>query len=428
LEEKIRPLERDSAIAISLSQISKEKALSYYSESYEQNGLKITSSECIIPDEIFLKILNDCLILSQQKIEDRVISTKFIFLNSKSGFSKWPKGVIFIPIEEISFPSIDLQILKKFLEMVSDTNSFLVIDFLENKRDNLNFSLKGFMFVEKSLNSLLFTYEQERLSMKGKSMKDLLVCLYNSVIFSVNDGRVSVSYLNESFLIIEKGLISQNPYFDIEIFFISNYSKEFREKIKDFIGKDFKDLPLKELINKLYVEEIDELTQKKLIKRALIEYKVSESLRNIFLKISEARHGSTLIFNFEGNIDDKELFQPGAIKLKIPYGSTLLKMREIDEIISFHNEDSQEVFNSIEMYESAIVSISKTDGAMIFNPNLDLILAGAFLKTKSSASLSGGARRKSAEGFIMDNKGSMAIVISQDGSITYLPEIVIKKT
>ena len=85
----------------------------------------------------------------------------------------------------------------------------------------------------------------------------------------------------------------------------------------------------------------------------------------------------------------------------------------------------QDIINSIESNENAIVSLSKTDGAMIFDQNLNLVLAGAFLKTKSSASLSGGARRKSAEGFIKDNRGTIAIVISQDGSITILPKIEI---
>lgn len=145
------------------------------------------------------------------------------------------------------------------------------------------------------------------------------------------------------------------------------------------------------------------------------------------MKISEDRHGSTLIFNFEGDVDDNKLFQPGAIKLEIPYGSTLLKLTELKEPLSFHTEESRGIYNTIEMYENAIASLSKTDGAMVFNHNLDLILVGAFLKTKSSASLIGGARRKSAEGFIKDNKGTMAIVISQDEGITYLPAIFIKE-
>ena len=130
-------------------------------------------------------------------------------------------------------------------------------------------------------------------------------------------------------------------------------------------------MSLKELINKLSDEDIDELTQKKIIIQALINYRILESLRNIFLKISEARHGSTLIFNFEGDINDNNLFQPGAIKLEIPYGSTLLKLTELDNPNSFFSEENQEIFNCIEMYENAIVSLSKTDGAMIFNQKLD---------------------------------------------------------
>ncbi len=207
MPDKVRPMERDSAIAISLSKISKEMALSYFSEYYKKNKFKISSSECIIPDKIFLKILNDCLILSQQKIEERLISTKLLFPNMKNVPPDWPKGINIIPIEEISFSSIDLQSLKKYFEMASDSNSFLVINFLENTKNKLKFSFRGFMFVEQSLNSLIFKYEQKRLSVKQKDLKDLLGCLYNSVIFSVKNGRVSVSYLNEPFLIIEKGVI-----------------------------------------------------------------------------------------------------------------------------------------------------------------------------------------------------------------------------
>jgi len=428
MNEKIKPLEKDSAIAITLNKIAEEKAISIYSEFYKENRLKISSSECIINNRIFLKILNDCLILSQQKIEERSISTKFIIPNLKNGLINWPEGVKLIPIEEFSFPSIDLQNLKKYFEMGSDTNSYLVIDWLENSKEKNIFNLKGFMFVEKSINNFIFKYEQKKLSAKEVDSIKLLGCLYDSVIFSVNNGKVSVSYLDEPFLIIEKGLIFQNPYLEIETFLVSHFSRGFQEKLKNFIGKDLNDLPLGEIINIIFNEELDKLTENKLVIRILIDYKVGKSLRNIFLKISEARHGSTLIFNFKGDINNKELFQPNPIKLKIPYGSSLLKLTELKEPKSFHTEERQGIFNSIEMYENAIVSLSKTDGAMIFDQNLDLILVGAFLKTKSSVSSSGGARRKSAEGFVKDNKETMAIVISQDGTITYIPGFTIKKS
>jgi len=157
---------------------------------------------------------------------------------------------------------------------------------------------------------------------------------------------------------------------------------------------------------------------------ALIDYRLFKSLKRILIKMSEAKHGTTLIFGFKGNPKDKNLFQPGAIELKIPYGSNLLELEFPRAIVSDDSKDKK-LIELINIYEKAIISLSKTDGAMIFNQNLDLILAGAFLKTKSSASLTGGARRKSAEGFIRDNPDTIAIVISQDGSITLLPKVVI---
>ncbi len=274
------------------------------------------------------------------------------------------------------------------------------------------------MFAEQSLNRLIFKYEQKRRSMGLKDLKNLIGYLYDSVIFSVNNGRVSVSYLNESFLIIEKGLIFQNPFLLKETLSISNDSRGFQEKLKSFI--DEVDLSQEEIIKMINSGKVEESIQKKMVIQTLIDNKIHESLRNIFLKISDDRHGSTLIFNYNGDINDEQLFQPGAIRLEIPYGSTLLKLAELRDKKSFFTGKSQETYNTIEMYEKAIVSLSKTDGAMIFNQNLDLILVGAILKTKSSASLIGGARRKSAEGFIKDNKGTMAIVISQDGTINYL--------
>ncbi|KKL10711.1 hypothetical protein LCGC14_2553080, partial [marine sediment metagenome] len=54
--------------AIELSEEAKTIALDRYHNFYGSN--------CIIPDELFIRLLNDCLVLSQQKVEGRLISTK----------------------------------------------------------------------------------------------------------------------------------------------------------------------------------------------------------------------------------------------------------------------------------------------------------------------------------------------------------------
>ena len=72
----------------------------------------------------------------------------------------------------------------------------------------------------------------------------------------------------------------------------------------------------------------------------------------------------------------------------------------------------------IEIYKNAIISLSKTDGAMIFDDSLNLISAGTFLKVEKNVIGLGGARRKSAESFVSQQKDTLAIVISQDGTIS----------
>lgn len=393
---------------ISLNSKAKEKAFSLYENSYKKSHVKlfsISSSRCIIPKVTFIKILNDCFILSLQKIEDRLISTKFLFPSKEDDTFNWPKGVMFIPIEELSLNNIDLQNLKKFLEMAGDSNTFIVMDISENNQNESIFILKGFMFVEKSLNNLIFKSEQERIELKQENLEILLGCLYDSVIFSIDNGRVIASYLNEPFITIEKGTIFETPQFDVQGGLVTISSEGVKERLQNRLDRD--DIPI---MNRVVVN-------------SLITNKISESLRNILLKIRSGRHGSTLIFNFDGDINDDKAFQPNAIKVKIPYGNSLLKLTELTDRESFSSNKAQQIYKTIEMYENAIISLSKTDGALIFNQFLDLVLVGAFLKSKISASLSGGARRKSAEGFVRDNQKTMSIIVSQDGNITFIGKL-----
>ncbi|TFG23305.1 MAG: hypothetical protein EU529_07860 [Promethearchaeota archaeon] len=403
--------------ALDLSQEAKRKALALYKDYYINNRFKIHSSDCIIPENRFYKVLKDCLILSQQKIEERSISTKFIFPNINKDDLEWPEGLNFTPIKEISFSSLSLTNLKKYLEMASDPNTFLVIGNVPMKNnfenDNIHeFILKGLLFVEKSLRNLKLNCEKKIKLKDDQEISKNLKSLFNSVIFNLESGIIRISYFDEMFIKIEKGMISSVPQLIIEPFFILEKSTRFNTNLNDLAGIDFSKFSQRELI-KFYHKIVDKDIQDKVFHRLNIEYLITESLKNLIFKISEAKHGTILVFGFIGNPNDQNLFQPGAIKLNIPYGSSFLKIKELH---------SNKTLSIIEMYENAIVSLSKTDGAMIFNQDLDLILAGAFLKTVSSVTSSGGARRKSAEGFVRDNEGVAAIVISQDGGITFLPK------
>lgn len=372
-------------VAIDLSQNARRKALIFYREYYLNDRFKIRSSDCIIPENIFSKILTDCLVMSQQKIEERLISTKFLFPTINKSVLELPEGLNFTPIEENSFSSLNLKNLKKYLEMASDPNTFLVIGNFPKKNnvEDINkhtFRLKGFLFVEKSLRNLRLKLNNKIRLKTNQEVSKILKGLFNSVIFSINAGVIRISYFDQIFIKIEKGMMSSMQEFYLEIPLIINHSKSFNNNLKSLVGIDFSKYSFTELMEK-YHEIVDKDTQDKIFKRLSIEYLLIESLKNLIMKISDAKHGTILIFGFSGNTNDKNLFQPGGINLKIPYGSLFLK------IIKPH---SNETLSLIEMQENAIMSLSKTDGAMIFNQDLDLILAGAFLKTVSSVSSSGG--------------------------------------
>jgi hypothetical protein len=69
--------------------------------------------------------------------------------------------------------------------------------------------------------------------------------------------------------------------------------------------------------------------------------------------------------------------------------------------------------------KKAIINLTRTDGAVVFNEKLGVIGAGVFLKMTSSVIGSGGARRKSAESFVEAKPGTVVFVISQDGMVKY---------
>ncbi len=414
-KKKIYPFNDDPLTALSLNREAEQRALKIYREFYTEKRFTIPSSNCIIPNEVLLKIVNDCIILSQQKIEGRFISTQFIFPNLKIEKYKWPKGVEFVEIENINIHSLDLETLKKYLEMATG-NTFLVIDISKEL-----FILKGFMFINKSIRHFASTINK-RGSIGGQDFSKENDCLFNSVIFSIENGRVSLSYINDTFLILENGLLIPKKIYEFEIHWILEISRKFSKKRRSMLGEKYQWFSMNDLVQIYKNENLDKDSRQSIEIYILTEDLIVESLRNIIKKISEARHGTIMIFNFNGNINDLDLFHPGSIQVKLPYGTKLLELLEIENTIKLLKKEKQGLFNSIRRYEEAIVSLSYTDGAMIFDQNLDLIMAGTFLKIQSSSSISGGARRKSAEGFIKDNKETIGLVISQDGTVTLLPD------
>jgi len=267
------------------------------------------------------------------------------------------------------------------------------------------FNLEGFLFFDDSLQSFISNYNPWTVSpvagnindSKSK-IQDKIGCFYRSIFLSIDNGQIATSFYDSKFFIIEEGVISYFPDIRPASMQISNLSSDFQEslrRIKEQWGNTL------EIINLFNFKDA-----------------IFTIIRDIVLNIRNARHGSTLIFGFDGDPDNTTLFQPDPIKLKIPLGDEFIKLIKSSGP-SYFSYDIVISSKKVQTYKKAIISLSKTDGAMIFNKNMDLILAGAILKVDSSAFGLGGARRKSAEAFTSDT-GTFGIVISQDGKITIL--------
>ena len=424
MSNDITTLEDKPRRALILDKSAEKKALSIYHNFYEMNLIKdITSFECIVPDDVFIKILNDMIFLSQQRIEDRIINTKFIFFNNTLEDLGWPTGFRYIPIKKKTFPSLDLSYLKKFLEMASDPNIYLVVGFSKVSNDTkIYFSLNGFAIVDVSMNHFISKFERTKLTIEKegftrinkKKLKRKLKCTVNSVFCKIKNSEIELSYFNEKFLNISKGMLIEPISIILDVGTIIAFSKQFSKKLNNFDREE-----LRKIAPCCLIETLD--SYKKDIREGFYRYDrikclTLHSLTNIILRISETHHGSTIIFGFKGDIKNEEIFQPDAIELNIPYGDSLLKYAR-------NKKEDQEILRIVVSYENAIVSLSKTDGAIIFDSNLNLVSVGTFFKVKTSAttlSSMGGARLKSAECFIENNIDTIAFVISQDGTIHFI--------
>ncbi len=382
--------------AIVLSEEARTVVLSRYHDFYKPN--------CIIPDDDFTKLLNDSLVLSQQIVEGRFISTKLFIQGYTDGNIIWPRGVQFIEIQSVLMKNLDIGVLKKYVEIAGNRNTFLVIKVIN--QGSYRFKLEGFLFFDDSLQTFIYNYNPltknpSTIPIQGSKSKiqDKIGCFYGSMFLSIDHGRTEVSFFNNKFFIVEKGVISDHPDIRNASMQIINISNNFQNALESIVNQ-----------RKNNHDEVNLYS---------LKLEVSTILVDIILNISNARHGSTLIFGFEGNPNDLDFFRSGAIKLKVPLGSEFLELTKRTGP-SYFSHNTEVSSKKVKTFKNAIISLSKTDGAMIFNRDLDLVLAGAILKGGESSELGlGGARRKSGEAFT-SKTGTLGIVISQDGKITVL--------
>lgn len=135
--------EREDVVAIDLSEDLINVAQKIYDEFYKD--------KCNVSYKQFIKVLKDCLIVSQQKIEEQLITSKIIVPNRIDDELNWPDGVIFMKFEEVLLTNLKLKKIKKYIEMAGDPNIYLVIDVVGANNSGINsFKLIGFLLFQKS--------------------------------------------------------------------------------------------------------------------------------------------------------------------------------------------------------------------------------------------------------------------------------------
>ncbi len=361
-------------VALKLTKEAKTNALKEYHSTYSKKNIQ---------DEVFLTILEKSYILSLEKIEERQIKTKFIILSEDIKNLDWPKGVTFVKFESQKLTELTLyDDLKKYIEFASNHNLYLVIyPTLRRKNSKFQLQLFGILVFHKSIQYFVRKFKYWNLTSNVYS-KDLGK-LFRSIIFTLDNGRVIVSSFNNEFLFCEKGHISSKT--------------EVTDLLFKIMDKDYGNSGLWETFSAeaedtwIYVENV---------------------LKNIIKRISNERHGSTLIFCYSREIETEEYIHPGSIEIEVPLGTILDTHKDLIK-------NRNQLLKKYKDFEDLIVSLSITDGALIFNDKIELIRAGVIFKVDIKAQGPGGSRHKSAEAFIKATN-SCGFVISQDGKLTII--------
>lgn len=358
-------------IAIGLNKQAKNQIKLQLSLFYKEDGF---------PQLIkLLNFLDECVFISMQKIEGRTVSTKLLFIE-KDVDQEWPEKTRFIRfVRNISIP-FEFDSFKKFIEISVEPNVCLVISIPNQRTDEDLVNILGLLVFNESID--FFASQFNLWELTPQKYKKPLKSIYNSILVSIEHEKVRVSYFNNDISIIEKGQLIKVKNPDLEKFI-----NKFLERSNFFH----------------LIEEYEEEGAPYLFDTYF------SALCDIIIKISEKRHGSILIFGYDEEMNNEALFHPGAIELEVPFLTFIQK---------YDIKNKSEIFEIISMFKELIINLSNTDGALIFNKNLDLKAAGVFLKVEESSIGAGGARKKSAEEFVKKIR-KMGISISQDGPITF---------
>jgi hypothetical protein len=298
-------------------------------------------------------------------------------------------GGQYVPFADRPLLRLEKNELKAYLRSTGDGGSFLVLSIPQAGQ----FVAEGLLFLASPLFSW-FSPDDDQLS------KTLETCLH----LSIRDRSVFVHLGKRRLFRISRGEIEEPPNYHDATQSIVRTSSAFFASVKEFGNHICK--------------EHDNILAA-----------VTEGLNDIVSAIASQRHGATLVFNVDFDLNDQKHFYPGAIRTKIDLGNLLLStyyarwlgygacQGNDDEYIT----DIQEKVRADQLAaaQRAIIGLSRNDGALVFDSHLSLVGAGAFLRADSASLGHGGARHKSAESFVLCNPHVLALVISQDGPATF---------
>ena len=396
--------------AINLAPEASEKSYEAYLQKCKKNSV-----ESFISEEVFYKVVDGALSISHQTIETRSVSTNFLIIPPDVSPNELiPNdsccGAEFVMLKNITFSELGFNQLKTYLEIAGGNYSYLVITMSSTNQ----FIFHGLLFLGASTYEIVNSDFDAWRSWKEDPFSTII---QKCLIITLDDGKIKLSLGNKAFIKIEKGELFEVENFNASIELAIKTSTTFIENARDLT----KEIDKATVIN--FKDEIDSFK--------ITMFKTKKFFHEIITNIANEHHGATLIFGSPWLINDESRFQPGGIPVEFDLGNLILESIYFFDYhwrYCFCRDDDKEqeikekiINEKLIAMKKAIINFSKTDGAVIFDKNLNMIGAGVFLKMNSTVEGSGGARRKSAESFVKANPDIMAVVISQDGTVHLFP-------
>jgi len=370
--------------------------------------------ECQLPESAFAEALDLALLLSQRVVEGRKLRLTLLVQAEDMDLARQVQkdrscGVVHIQLPDSKGPELVFSALEPYLGCASDQSSLCAVQRLEGC-PTLRLGL------------LYFGTDLSSLSRRPCEPGSLLALVQRSLTIRIEYGTVSVGVGMDWFLTLQQGELLEIPRFEREIDAILAASGAFRSRLDRFLTDADRQ-------NDGW-SAVPDQAQATALAPALegsIRKAMGDALREIIATIAHAQHGSTLLFGTESMVGDTMHYQPVALNLDLPLGEAVLhqfeapRAQEGDESCLEQGQCEKLAAERTAAIVRAIINLSQTDGAVVFDGSLTAIGSSTFLKVKESAAVAGGARRKSAQSFVRAHPGVVAVVISQDGFVSLCP-------